>query len=86
MIVAAGRDAGLSFEASWEVAAIAALGYMGNRRAREWAEVLDGTVHPWDDAYHGRRSPLQALPREVPAALGYVAAARRSGFGVSAAG
>lgn len=76
MIVAAGRAAGLSFEEAWEVAAITALGYMSERRAREWAEVFDGTVCAWDDAYHGRRSPLQALPQEVPAALGYADPAR----------
>lgn len=71
VIVAAGRTAGFSFEQSWEVAAVTALAYMTDQRARDWWDVLDATRFAWADAYHHRRSPLQALPREVPAAIGY---------------
>ena len=63
MIVAAGREAGLAFEESWEVAVITALGHMTDRRAHQWWDVFDSTRRAWDDAYHERRSPLQALPR-----------------------
>jgi hypothetical protein len=61
VILAAGRRAEFTFDEAWEVAAVTALSYMSNRRAEDWADVLDSTRAAWEDAYHERRSPLSVL-------------------------
>lgn len=80
VILAAGRRAGFPFEEAWEVAAVTALGYMSERRADDWADVLDSTRAAWEDAYHDRRSPLAVLPREVPPAEGVSEPMRKLGL------
>lgn len=72
VILAAGREAGFTFEEAWEVAAVTALGYLSDRRADDWADVLDSTRAAWEAAYEGRRSPRSVLPREVPPAKGFM--------------
>jgi hypothetical protein len=61
VLLSSARRAGFPFADAWKLATSAALSYMSERRAEQWADVLASTRHAWADAYEGRPSGLASL-------------------------